>query len=392
MQAPEHIADLLYKFLSGSLTTTEEEELHKWVNASPENRFFFNQVTDEEKLQENLALYHPEMRTVTERRIYANVQERIGNAPVMVPIHRIHFLKTAWVRYAAAIIIVIGIAAYLWNTQRKVTPAITKTENPVPVQNDAQPGGNRALLTLSDGSTIVLDSASTGQIASEGGSVVKKTKDGQVIYTVEETTLSQPVVYNTMSTPRGGQYQVALPDGSRVWLNAESSITYPVLFTGSERGVSMTGEVYFEVAKDARKPFRVKVGQEIIEVLGTHFNVHAYTDEPGIKTSLLEGSVKVAGKVLQPGEAFVNGKAMATNTEQDVAWTKGYFQFNRTPMEEVMRQFTRWYDMEVVYESGVPDIPVTGKIQRTLKLSQTLNVIKTLGVNYRIENKKLIVR
>jgi ferric-dicitrate binding protein FerR (iron transport regulator) len=307
-------------------------------------------------------------------------------------VHRVHFLKRGWWKYAAAIVLICGAVAYLWNTQQQEKPALSKTSVPAPVENDVAPGGNKALLTLADGQTIVLDSAANGALAHDGGAEIRKTADGQIVYAAGAAAAREPVVYNTMSTPRGGQYQVTLPDGTNVWLNAASSITYPTVFAGPSRTVKITGEAYFEVTKDPAKPFIVETRAESIRVLGTHFNVNAYADEGPVKTSLLEGSVQVAGKVLRPGQAYTDGKVIATNVEQDVAWTQGVFDFHRVPLAQAMRQLSKWYAVDVVYEKGVPDIVFGGSMGRDLNLSQVLSFLEKAGVHFRLtDNRQLIV-
>jgi transmembrane sensor len=327
------------------------------------------------------------------------------------PVHRIHFLKTAWFRYAAAILILFGIGTYLYIINQKEKPSVTATTNPVPVQNDVAPGGNRATLTLADGSKIILDSASDGIIAKQGNVTIEKNQN-KIIYPSLREGLgvgSNAVANNTMTTPRGGQYQLTLPDGSQVWLNAESSITYPTTFSERERRVSITGEAYFEVTKDAKKPFRVDIGEATIEVLGTHFNVNTYKDEPTKNITLLEGSVRLTSHfppltsvhtslTLKPGQQgqlnSMNEKlslAVNPDVEQVMAWKNGVFQFNRTAIQDALRQFARWYDVEVVYTKEPPSTLVSGKMQRSLKLSQVLNILKGLEIQYRIEGRKLIV-
>src|SRR5687768_16676722 len=311
MATSSHIASLLLKELSGSLSVTEHAELHEWINTSNNNRLLHQELTDEDVLTTSLQDYHPDNDEALQSRILATIHERIqeeSDAP-LTPVHRIHFLRTAWFRYAAAIILLFGIGTYIFLNNQKQTPSVTTTINPVPVQNDVAPGGNKAILTLADGSKITLDSAANGEIAQQQNA--KITKNGaQVIYKSDYSPSLSTLSYNTMSTPRGGQYQLTLPDGSQVWLNAESSITYPTAFseTERERRVTIKGEAYFEVAKDKTKPFIVVCHPDAeqseaegsaeerfeIEVLGTHFNVNTYKEEPTKNITLLEGSVRIA--------------------------------------------------------------------------------------------------
>jgi transmembrane sensor len=333
----------------------------------------------------------------TSRSILAAILDTQNAAPV--PIHRIHLLKTAWFRYAASIIILFGIGSYLYISNQKEKPSVTQN-NSVPVQNDVAPGGNKAILTLADGSKIVLDSAKSGQLAREANATITKTADGRIVYNADEK-LGSRLLFNTMGTPRGGQYQLTLPDGTQVWLNAESSITYPTAFTGKERKVTITGEAYFEVAKNKAKPFKVDIGSATIEVVGTHFNVNTYKEEPASNITLLEGSVRIKTvhtsltlKPGQQGQLTDRGLFLAANpdVEQVMAWKNGLFNFNRTPLDKVLTQLSRWYDVDVQYANGkIPVKKVSGEMQRSLTLSQVLNILKGLEIKYRIEGKKLIV-
>jgi ferric-dicitrate binding protein FerR (iron transport regulator) len=326
----------------------------------------------------------------------------------------VHFLRPyrRWIVAAASIIILLGAGTYFFFVQQ---PARQVTVTPaVELKKDIPPGGNKAILTLADNSTIILDSAANGQLAAQGNSVVNKTKDGELTYAVSSSPSTGggrgEALYNTLATPRGGQYQLMLPDGSKVWLNAASSIRYPTAFTGNERSVDITGEAYFEVApvrlrSGQKKPFKVhfaSAGREgVVEVLGTHFNINAYDDEPAVKTTLLEGAVKIskdaASVILKPGQqASISQSSKLSHpipvqTDEVVAWKNGSFQFDRVPLSAVMRQLSRWYDVDVVYEKGVPDINLGGEMKRDLSLSQVLKGLGKMGVNYRIEGKKLVV-
>jgi len=296
------------------------------------------------------------------------------------------------IRYAASVVIILSAAIFAKYKQGKgeFQPATATVAKAV---QDVEPGGQKAILTLSDGSTIELDDANNGQIAQQGQMQVIKLANGRVEYkSLDKNQESgQSLTFNTMSTPRGGQYQLLLPDGSRVWLNSESSITYPVVFAHHERKVKITGEAYFEVAKDKMKPFRVVTGDMEVEVLGTHFNIKAYADEGPTKTSLLEGSVKIDKQILKPGQAFMNGRIVPTNIDQDVAWKNGIFNFDNQNLSQVMKQLARWYDLEVVYPNGVPQKEYGGEIGRNLKLNQVLNGLGNSGVHFELDGKRVTV-
>lgn len=303
------------------------------------------------------------------------------------PVHRVHLLKRSWFRYAAAILIIaLAAGVFLWQpAPRKQTVTI----------KDVNPGNSKAILTLGDGSTIALDS-SGNRIILQG---IRQQGD-QLQYDAAENTVA--VGYNTLRTPRGGQFRIQLPDGTKAWLNAESSLTYPTTFPGDERKVEVTGEVYFEVAKNAQAPFTVKVNNNTsVEVLGTHFNINAYEDEEYIRTTLLEGTVRVNARtdnvVLAPGQqARVSdqGIEVISNTDLDktLAWKNGLFNFQDAHLKEVMRQLARWYDIDIAYEGNVPDIEFGGKMSRNIKLSDVLKGLKGAGVQFRMEEgPKLIV-
>ncbi len=298
------------------------------------------------------------------------------------------------VEVCCAAILLIGIGVYIWNSSlndKRSQENIVQTNS---TKKDIAPGGEKAVLTLADGSTINLDSAANGQLAMQGNVKVIKLSNGELRYQIPGQVLNDKndrAVFNTMSTPKGGQYKLILPDGTNVWLNAASSITYPTVFAGKEREVKITGEVYFEVAKNEQKPFIVKTHDESIRVLGTEFNVNSYVDEPFIKTSLVEGVVSIANKILHPGEAYRNGIITKTNIEQDVAWKMGFFNFDNTDLGSMLRQISRWYDINIVYSSAIPDLRFEGRVRRDLSLSQMLRLLDNLEVKYKVNGKMLYI-
>jgi transmembrane sensor len=265
--------------------------------------------------------------------------------------------------------------------------------------NDVPPGGNKAVLTLANGRQVILDSLLGTESFRQGSSVVTN-QNGQLAYNIEKTPMD--VVFNTLTTPRGGQYQVMLSDGSRAWLNAESSIYFPTNFTGNERRVRITGEVYFEIEKNPDMPFKVEVGQVEVRVLGTHFNVNAYNSRDAIKTTLIEGSVEVISEkeklMLKPGQqaqVTSNGGTNAienVNIDEVMAWKAGFFQFNNADIETVMQQIARWYDVEVLYDGKVTKL-FGGSIPRDMSASNVFKALElTGGVHFKIEGRTVIVR
>lgn len=313
------------------------------------------------------------------------------------------------VAVAAAILLLAGAGTYLL-IDRKLDNGTAGTGISNNMQQDVMPGGNKAVLTLADGSTIVLDSARNGSLAQQGNADVIKKEDGQLIYEQAEGASEKPLAYNTLATPRGGQYQLVLPDGSKVWLNAASFIRYPVAFTGNSREVELEGEGYFEIAtlrlrSGQKMPFHVKTKTQDVEVLGTHFNVNAYSDEVAVKTTLLEGSVKVNQlaidnkqlAILKPGEQAVlkNNSPLtidySPNIDQVMSWKNGQFYFNNTDVETIMRQMARWYDVQVEYKAHPAD-KYTVSLSRNVPVSKLLSYLELSGgVKFKVEGKKVIV-
>ncbi len=334
-----------------------------------------------------------ETTPVPELPLSPHFQPRVGSATLRGPLPSKRHEKRSTmirrtIRYAAVLITLIGIG-YFWinNLSRDITSTKDIVSAPVDYGTEIPPAGNRATLTLSNGEVIVLDSVSDGKLADQQGASIVKESD-RIIYRTNEAT-SREVTFNTMSTPRGGQYTLTLSDGTRVWLNAASSITYPPQFAGKERVVRISGEVYFEVAHSMDQPFIVEAGADRITVLGTIFNVRAYFEDGAVKTSLVEGQVRINDKVLLPGQAYVDGAVIATNIEQDIAWRKGYFNFNGTDLQTVMREIARWYDVQVAYPDGIPAVDFGGEMQRNLDLVQILKALEKSNVRFRIESDSI---
>ena len=266
-------------------------------------------------------------------------------------------------------------------------------------KNDIAPGTNSATLTLGNGKTIVLNAKANGQLAVQGNIAVTKTANGQLTYQATAGA-GDEVMENTLTTRRKQQYKVVLADGTGVWLNAGSSIKYPNRFNGKYREVTITGEAYFEVAHNAAKPFRVKSAGQLVEVLGTHFNVNAYADEPEIKTTLLEGSVKVsdnnAFEIIKPGEQVVLKDAQLSvdkvDLDETVAWKNGHFRFNKEKIESIMRKLSRWYDIDVQYEGPVSEEEYSGQLSRFRNISEVLKVLQySKSVHFKVEGRRVTV-
>ena len=308
---------------------------------------------------------------------------------------------------AVSILMVIGTSLYYW---AKTPAPLSQKVSAATKVHDIEPGGNKALLTLSDGSTILLDKASEGVLTRQGNVSVIKIGKGQLAYKVTNTAIHAQLSYNTLKTPRGGQYNVVLPDGSKVWLNAASSIRYPTVFDGGARKVEINGEAYFEInevyrmssADREKVPFIVKVNDVEVEVLGTHFNINAYRDEEAVETTLLEGSVRIRKgdkkRLLKPGQqASIAEQSAAIRIEnvdvrQSVAWKNGYFRFDKTGLPEIMRQLTKWYDVTVRYEGKLPDRKFSGEIPRSATLSQVLEILEVSKVHLDVEGKEIVLK
>jgi ferric-dicitrate binding protein FerR (iron transport regulator) len=271
-------------------------------------------------------------------------------------------------------------------------------------KQDVPPGHDGAILTLADGRQIVLDSVQNGSLAMQGTTRITKLNNGQLNYS-SLTGKPSEILYNTLTTPRARKATVILADGTQVWLNAASSIKYPTVFSGKERRVEIAGEAYFEIKKNAGMPFFVKRAgsDQTIQVLGTRFNVNAYDDEDAMKTTLLEGSVKVirgrSSSVLSPGQQAILGNRNDdgirvvddANIDEVMAWKNGRFQFSNMDLKTIMRQLTRWYDVDVVFEGKVPDIRVGGFIHKDVNLSIVMEFLGENGVHYKIDGKKITI-
>lgn len=392
----EPIRQLLNKYLQGQMTLKERLDLNRLINdpASKEEllSFISEQYSAEHALPGSLSQkeYDAVLARVLADDLPAPMEERTTG-------FRIAYLRKWW---AAASVLMITVATlYFW---LKAPDEVKPVDVAVQSEN-IQPGKEGALLTLADGSKVSLDTVRNGVIAMQDG-VTARVVDGVLQYNGKSTGM----VFNTMSTPRGRQFHLTLPDGTGVWLNAASSIRYPVAFDARERKVEVTGEVYFEVMKNKQHPFIVNVNNRMeVEVLGTDFNINAYDNESAIAATLLSGSIKVIKSdvadqlVLKPGQqALMNNAATAqhgiqlvpdADIEKVTAWRKGLFNFRDIPFDEAMRQLQRWYDIEVVYENGVPDIELMGEMTKGVSLNGLLLGLGKLGLNYRLEGRKLII-
>ena len=302
-----------------------------------------------------------------------------------------------WIPYAAAAVLLFFLGSLIINSRTSLVETTT-----VAADEDVPPGGNFATITLGSGEVITLDQLAEGEILQQDGSKIRKLTNGQVVYEVDNTLAAgSPISYNTITTPNGGQYQIVLPDGSKVWLNAASSLKYPVRFSGNERQVELTGEAYFEISADESSPFLVASPTQSVRVTGTHFNINAYPEEQTVQTTLLEGKVTVAtgdGKKsvsLKPGQQSTLAagafNVKAVDVEQVTDWKNGDFIFENENIHSIMARVARWYNVEVVYENE-PNTGFFGQVSRSKNLSEVLQVLELTGaVNFKVEDRTITV-
>ncbi|MET3877099.1 FecR domain-containing protein [Chitinophaga sp. OAE865] len=380
----KRIAYLVGRYQQGALTAAEEEELRAWRDASAENRLFFEQMTDPEILREKLLQYEQFDTAAGWAAFSAKHFPAENNAPA----RRMY----RWWSAAAAVLLLLGAGIYFFRPSAPPAPVAALTTTPV------LPGSSKATLTLADGSVIQLDSSGNTVIKQQGALI--HLNKGQLQYNTQD--YSAQTTLNTLATPRGGQFRLTLPDGTRVWLNAASAITFPTAFRQEKREVEIKGEAYFEVAAMAKTPFYVKISHQTnIEVLGTSFNINAYTDEPGIKTTLIQGAVKVnagnSSRVLLPGQqALVKSPGnidivAQADTAAILAWKKEEFYFRDADIPTVMRQLARWYDVTIVYAGNIPARRFQGEIQRNLPLADVLEGLENTGIHFRLKGRSIIV-
>ncbi|MBS0028947.1 FecR family protein [Chitinophaga sp. 22321] len=377
---------LIEKYLDGTITQQEEEQLMAWYRD-------YNQ-TDVEWLSEN----EEEEEQVRLRMLMQLQQQMKLPATGRVAVKRRWYYLPA----AASVLLILGLAAYFYY------PLLHRQTQPHSIAQAPKaivPGSNKAILKLDNGDEVVLEDAQNGIISRQGNALVNKTDSGSLLYNNENANPTTNVVYNTLHTPYGGQYRVTLQDGTNVWLNAGSSLRYPTSFPENERRVTLTGEAYFEVAKNEAKPFYVTVNSAAgtplsVKVLGTHFNINAYPDEQQQVVTLLEGAVKVgygqANALLVPGnEAILNkGRINIKNgdTEAATAWKNGYFLFDNEKIESIMKQISRWYDVEITYQGNVSGKAIGGSLSRSKDVADVLNMLELTGtVHFKINGRRITV-
>jgi ferric-dicitrate binding protein FerR (iron transport regulator) len=390
LQKAERIAYLIAGHIRETLTPKEADELDDWVSESDENLELFEKLTDEENIELGIQKY---LQIEKEKAgALSGVKQAVG-------LKRKTTIRKILPYLVAASVIIIAVSIYMIKTG---TSGLI-IEKPI-VENgagDIAPGSTKAVLTLSDGRTIILDSTGNGIIAEDGGVKVTKQNGGELSYHSSDANV---LTFHTLSTPRGGRYNLTLPDGSKVWLNAESSLRYPITFTGTDRLVELRGEAYFEVAKKEASSFSVKIisangAGETVRVLGTHFNINSYADEGTVITTLLEGSIEIEKngktKLLSPGEQALTStdiKVIKTDVNEAVAWKEGKFLFRDATVRSIGEQIKRWYDVDVTYEGNITQ-KFNTEMSRNLPLLKLLDALEgTMQVHFTLDGKKLIIK
>ncbi|WEK37672.1 MAG: DUF4974 domain-containing protein [Candidatus Pseudobacter hemicellulosilyticus] len=330
-------------------------------------------------------------------RFYTDFRERLQ--PVTVKKKN----RTAWYAAAASVLIALGILFYPKGKPGHLLAGKQTQEQPASPAAIIRPGGDKAVLTLADGSSIILSDSGNALIATQNNAAIQRLESGSITYQAgQETMAEQAPVYNTLTTPRGGKYRLTLADGSIVTLDAASSITYPVFFSGKERKVEITGQAYVEVVHNEAMPFRVSVKGQLIEDIGTAFNINAYPDDPGVKVTLAEGLIVVHNKSqkvsLVPGQQVIvkdeddRMLVKEVDVEETVAWKNGWFIFRQENLASVMKLAARWYDVEIIFEGAPLHKRFGGTISRYTEISELLeNLKQTGGINYRIEGRKVFL-
>lgn len=387
-------AQLLDRYIKGLASPEETAELFAWLRKnSPESIGRLKEIMEQHYTE---AFSRPEgLSSSKSRQILTSILSQTDKIKPKKPI-------AIWYRVAATVTIILALGTALYFIfSRGSRPSVSLSQTLANVQ---APQSSHAIITLANGTHVSLDSAANGQLALQGNVKLVKLNSGQIAYQdASAKTGSKQPVYNTLTNPRGSQViNMILSDGSHVWLNAGSSITYPVAFVHQERRVSITGEVYFDVAQQVNKPFYVTKGDLEVKVLGTHFNVNAYEEEDPASVTLLEGAVNVSSlqyevsQILKPGEQATVKKGViklnkAANIEQVMAWKNGLFDFEGMGIKEAALQLECWYDIRIEYDPGMPDVPLFGKIDRNLSLADILDILKGAGFEFRMEKDRTLV-
>ncbi len=381
------IYELADKWLKGIITEKEKQYFEQWYEQEAGESLKWSRDANEKKLKNRLL-----------KAIHAKIQSESRQ-------ENVKFVKTfrqkqyKWMTAAAAVIILFTLGFLLF--QQPLSDLMNRESH---VLIDIPPGSEVATLTLADGSVIKLDSVANGKVATQGKAIINR-EGGQVAYIPQKLNEDDPILYNTMKTARGNQYRLVLSDSTVVWLNSASSLRFPAIFSGKQRTVELTGEAYFEVAENKKMPFMVNVNNKAkVKVLGTHFNINAYDDETIIRTTLLEGRVSISSSLsplvsqsLSPGqEATLDANNKLSIQKADVkktmAWQAGFFEFNNTELPSIMRQISRWYDVDIRFEGEPTKQKFGGRFSKKLNLGKILFMLEANDIHFRLEGKTLIVK
>lgn len=383
----EEVHKLIEKYIHDLASNEEKEMLLQWykTESSKEVEWDLEEAEDEQDLKS---------------KIYAKIIKD-NNVRIIRPQYKL-YLKLS---IAALILIFFAVGFHFYSWEQHSPEGVRKLKVASIKPNDIQPGGNKAILTLADGSKIELDESKNGILVNQGSFNVRKSADGVIAYVFNShdkdlASRATLPIYNTIETPVGGKYQLILADGTRVWLNSASSLRFPVIFNSDSREVELKGEAYFEVSKELGRKFSVRSGNQSVEVLGTHFNINAYSDEHSIRTTLLEGEVRVIelnskdSKLLKPGEQSIVDKNIYIeniDTQTEIAWKEGYFNFSRADIETVMRQLARWYGVHAKYEGVLPEHHFSGAISTDLTLLEVLEILEKSNIHFKLVGKEVTV-
>jgi len=388
----DEIHQLLLKYREGKCTHGEVQRLYQIYNLSSKSHDATEPVSDWEKTGNEIWNRLP---PATSHQHTGPKSRGIRTLPVR--------------RMAAAVLLLFIVAGGMFYWYKSPAPAVRSVKLKLPEHTDLAPGRNAATLTLSDGRKIILSDNTNKSLSEQNGINILKNKSGQLVYEVKNAATTGKLLFNTLSTGNGQQYQVKLPDGTLVWLNAGSSLTYPAMFSNAkERMVALQGEAYFEVAANKdfngrKNPFIVQTDKQVVKVLGTHFNISSYENEAGVKTTLLEGAIELTVKggnhekvILKPQQRSVlmNNNILVSkidDAEGDIAWKDGLFHFDNTDIRAVMRELARWYNVDVIYNGKIPDARFTGEMYKNLSASKVLEGLNYTGLHFTISNRRIIV-
>ncbi|TCD04236.1 FecR family protein [Pedobacter frigidisoli] len=378
----DELSQLLIKYNNQTATPDEKRVVEDW----------YDRVNDTQPTIE-----HEDYFTI-KNKIFEKVKHQLASNAEPVRKNKLKLFRNVFLRAAILLLALVGVSYYfITRTDSKIFD-----DHLVSTKTHIKPGGNNATLLLADGSQVILNEAVDGQIANQPGVKITKTKSGELIYSFIDDANTQEVKYNTVTTPRGGQYHLILVDGTNVWLNANSSIKFPTVFATDNRKVEVTGEVYLEVSKNKLKPFFVSTNQSEIKVLGTHFNINAYDEEEYQRTTLLEGSIEITKgnvkQVLLPKQQaniskYSNVIKLKEIEDLDaiIAWKNGYFQFEKADLKSVMRQISRWYDTDVSYNGQIPNKEYSGKVPRNVEVKKLIEMLSYTGIYCKIEKNQITV-